>query len=237
MQIEPKIIYEDNHIIVVIKPYNIAVQEDSSADLDMLTIIKEYIKERDKKPGNVFLGLVHRLDRPTGGVMVFAKTSKAASRLSDQLKSKQMKKRYLTVVLGRPKDVKAHLVTYLKKDEKTNTVHIAPQLELGSKEAILDYELIETKNRLSLLSVDLITGRSHQIRVQMAQQMNTPIYGDYKYGDKTHAGRLALWAYELTFLHPISKENMRFSVAPDFNNPAFKLFENTINNIVDRKIR
>ena len=120
MQIEPKIIYEDNHIIVVIKPYNIAVQEDSSADLDMLTIIKEYIKERDKKPGNVFLGLVHRLDRPTGGVMVFAKTSKAASRLSDQLKSKQMKKHYLTVVLGRPKDVKAHLVTYLKKDEKTN---------------------------------------------------------------------------------------------------------------------
>ncbi|MCQ2564806.1 MAG: RNA pseudouridine synthase, partial [Clostridia bacterium] len=168
MTIEPKIIYEDNHIIVVIKPQNISVQEDESKDPDMLTIIKNYIKERDNKPGNVFLGLVHRLDRPTGGVMVFAKTSKAASRLGEQLKSKQMHKHYLCVVNGRPQIVSDRLVTYLKKDEKTNTVRIAPKLETGSKEAVLEYNVIETKNKFTLIDVDLLTGRSHQIRVQMS---------------------------------------------------------------------
>ena len=119
MKLEPKIIYEDNHIIVVIKPQNIAVQEDASKDIDMLTIIKDFIKERDKKTGNVFLGLVHRLDRPTGGVMVFAKTSKAASRLSKQLKDKQLKKHYFCVVNGKPQIAENRIVTYLKKDEKT----------------------------------------------------------------------------------------------------------------------
>ena len=126
MKVEPKIIYEDNHIIVVIKPHNIAVQADSSGDIDMLTIVKNYIKERDEKPGNVFLGLVHRLDRPTGGVMVFAKTSKAAARLTAQLKNKEMKKEYFCIVCGRPQLSENRLVTYLKKDEKTNTVKIAP---------------------------------------------------------------------------------------------------------------
>ncbi len=228
MQIEPKIIYEDNHVIVVIKPHNISVQEDESKDKDMLTIIKEFLKERDGKPGNVFLGLVHRLDRPTGGVMVFAKTSKAASRLSKQLKEKQLKKHYLCVVCGKPQIAKNRLVTYLKKDEKTNTVKIAPKLEEGSKEAILEYEVLSSKNKFSLIDVNLITGRSHQIRVQMAQQLNVPIFGDFKYGDKEHGGALALWAYELSFVHPVSKETMRFRVAPDFDNPAFKLFEEKI---------
>ena len=231
--IEPKIIYEDNHIIVVIKPQNISVQADSSKDIDMLTIIKDYIKQRDNKPGNVFLGLVHRLDRPTGGVMVFAKTSKAASRLSAQLKNKQLRKKYFCVVNGRPQLVENRLVTYLKKDEKTNTVNIAPQLEEGSKEAVLEYKVLETKNNLSLIDVNLITGRSHQIRVQMSGQLNTPIYGDFKYGDKLHGGDLALWSYELTFIHPTTKENMKFKVAPDYNNPAFKIFEKTIEKIIN----
>lgn len=231
--IEPKIIYEDNHIIVVIKPQNISVQADSSKDIDMLTIIKDYIKQRDKKPSNVFLGLVHRLDRPTGGVMVFAKTSKAASRLSAQLKNKQLRKKYFCVVNGRPQLVENRLVTYLKKDEKTNTVKIAPQLEEGSKEAVLEYKVLETKNKLSLIDVNLITGRSHQIRVQMSGQLNTPIYGDFKYGDKLHGGDLALWSYELTFIHPTTKENMKFKVAPDYNNPAFKIFEKTIEKIIN----
>ncbi len=231
--IEPKIIYEDNHIIVVIKPQNISVQADSSKDIDMLTIIKDYIKQRDKKPGNVFLGLVHRLDRPTGGVMVFAKTSKAASRLSARLKNKQLRKKYFCVVNGRPQLVENRLVTYLKKDEKTNTVKIAPQLEEGSKEAVLEYKVLETKNKLSLIDVNLITGRSHQIRVQMSGQLNTPIYGDFKYGDKLHGGDLALWSYELTFIHPTTKENMKFKVAPDYNNPAFKIFEKTIEKIIN----
>lgn len=226
--IEPNIIYEDNHVIVVIKPHNISVQEDESQDLDMLTIIKEYIKKRDSKPGNVFLGLVHRLDRPTGGVMVFAKTSKAASRLSGELKDKKLKKHYLCVVNGKPQLARNKLTTYLKKDEKTNTVRIAPKLESGSKEAVLEYEIVETKDKYSLIDVNLITGRSHQIRVQMSSQLNTPIYGDYKYGDKEHGGNLALWAYELTFTHPITKEDMRFTVAPDYSNPAFKFFEETI---------
>ena len=228
--LEPNIIYEDNHVIVVIKPHNISVQEDESKDPDMLTIIKEFLKKRDNKPGNVFLGLVHRLDRPTGGVMVFAKTSKAASRLSKELKDKQLKKHYLCVVNGKPQLANNRLVTYLKKDEKTNTVRIAPKLEEGSKEAILEYSVLESKNKYSLIEVDLITGRSHQIRVQMSSQLNCPIFGDFKYGDKDHGGKLALWAYELTFTHPTTKENMRFTVAPDYNNPAFKLFEDVIEN-------
>ena len=226
--LEPKIIYEDNHVIVVIKPHNISVQEDESKDPDMLSIIKEYLKKRDNKPGNVFLGLVHRLDRPTGGVMVFAKTSKAATRLSKELKDKQLKKHYLCVVNGRPQLQKNRLTTYLKKDEKTNTVKIAPKLESGSKEAILDYVVLETRNNYSLIEVNLITGRSHQIRVQMSAQLNVPIFGDFKYGDKAHGGNLALWAYQLTFTHPTTKESMRFTVAPDYNNPAFKLFEDVI---------
>lgn len=230
---EPNIVYEDNHVIVVIKPHNISVQEDDSKDPDMLTIIKEFLKVRDNKLGNVFLGLVHRLDRPTGGVMVFAKTSKAASRLSKSLKGHQLKKQYLCVVNGRPQLATNRLTTYLKKDEKTNTVRIAPKLEEGSKEAILEYEVAETKKDFSLVKVNLITGRSHQIRVQMSSQLNCPIFGDFKYGDKEHGGNLALWAYELTFAHPTTKENMRFTVAPDYNNPAFKLFEKEIEKIIN----
>ncbi|MBO5954504.1 MAG: RNA pseudouridine synthase [Clostridia bacterium] len=231
--LEPNIIYEDNHVIVVIKPHNVSVQEDDSKDPDMLTIIKEFIKKRDNKPGNVFLGLVHRLDRPTGGVMVFAKTSKAASRLSKELKDKHLKKHYLCVVCGKPQLAKNRLITYLKKDEKTNTVKIAPKLEDGSKEAILDYEVISSKDKYSLIQVNLITGRSHQIRVQMSRQLNVPIFGDFKYGDKEHGGNLALWAYELTFTHPTTKENMRFTVAPNYNNPAFKFFENEIEKMIN----
>ena len=140
--IEPKIIFEDNHVLVIIKPQNIAVQADSSNDPDMLSILKEYIKQRDKKKGNVFLGLVHRLDRPTGGVMVFAKTSKAASRLSAELKEKKLKKKYICVVCGRPQIVENRLTTFLKKDEKNNIVYISPRTEQVSKEAILDYKLI-----------------------------------------------------------------------------------------------
>lgn len=232
--IEPKIIYEDNHIIVVIKPHNISVQEDESKDPDMLTIIKEFIKVRDKKPGNVFLGLVHRLDRPTGGVMVFAKTSKAASRLSKELKDKNLRKHYLCVVNGKPQIASNRLITYLKKDEKTNTVKIAPKLEDGSKEAILEYEVLSSNSKYSLIEVNLITGRSHQIRVQMSSQLNVPIFGDFKYGDKEHGGNLALWAYELTFTHPTTKEDMRFKVAPDYNNPAFKFFEDVIEKKINK---
>ena len=240
MQIEPKILYEDNHIIVVVKPHNISVQEDESKDIDMLTIIKNFIKERDKKPGNVFVGLVHRLDRPTGGVMVFAKTSKAAARLSAELKSKQMQKTYLTVICGKPQIANDQLVTYLKKDEKTNTVSIAPKTEEGAKQAILNYQVLGTKSftengqdtTLSLLEINLVTGRSHQIRVQMSKQLNAPVYADFKYGDKTHKGNLALWAYKLEFVHPTTKQNMVFKVEPDYNNSIFEAFKLDIQKLI-----
>ncbi len=228
MNILPNIIFEDNHIIVVVKPHNISTQEDASLDPDMLTTLKNYIKERDNKPGNVFLGLVHRLDRPTGGVMVFAKTSKAATRLSKQIRDKDMQKSYFCVVNGRPQQASGHLVTYLKKDHENNLVRIAPKLEEGAKEAILDYMVIDTKNKLSLIKVDLITGRSHQIRVQMSGQLNTPIYGDFKYGDKAHAGNLALWAYQLKFTHPVTKKSLKFIAEPDYTNPAFDSFRTKI---------
>ncbi len=226
------IVYEDNHIIVIVKPYNVAVQEDSSKDEDMLNIIKNYIKIRDNKPGNVYIGLVHRLDRVTGGLMVFAKTSKAAARLTEQIKDKQLKKNYLCVVNGIPKNSKDKLTTYLKKDEKTNTVSIVPMAQLGSKQAVLEYELIASKNNKSLLSINLITGRSHQIRVQMAKQLNMPIYADFKYGDKTNKGNLCLWAYKLAFVHPTTKQNLKFVSCPDFDNSGFKIFKDDIEKII-----
>ena len=230
--LEPNIIYEDNHVIVLIKPHNISVQEDESKDPDMLTIIKEFLKKRDNKPGNVFLGLVHRLDRPTGGVMVFAKTSKAASRLSKELKDKKLRKHYLCVVNGRPQIAKNRLVTYLKKDEKTNTVKIAPKLETGSKEAILDYVVLASKDKYSLIEVNLITGRSHQIRVQMSNQLNCPIFGDFKYGDKEHGGNLALWAYKLKFTHPTTKKQMQFVTLPNTEVSPWKYFSKELEKLI-----
>ena len=124
------------------------------------------------------------------------------------------------------------LTTYLKKDEKTNTVYIAPKLEEGAKEAVLEYEVLATKGNLSLVRVDLITGRSHQIRVQMAKQLNCPIYADFKYGDKTHKGNLCLWSYELTFTHPTTKQNLRFVACPEFKNSGFRYFETEIEKLI-----
>ncbi|MFQ6724377.1 MAG: RluA family pseudouridine synthase [Clostridia bacterium] len=232
MEFTPDIVYEDNHLLVVIKPHNIAVQEDESKDDDLLNLLKNYIKVRDNKPGNVYLGLVHRLDRPTGGVMVFAKTSKCASRLSEQLKNHDMQKKYLCVVLGKPTQSKAHLTAYLVKDEKNNIVNIATRSDYGAKEAILDYEVLDNKSNMSLIKVDLRTGRSHQIRVQMSKQNNTTIYGDFKYGDKAHGGNLALWAYMLKFTHPTTKKPMMFTVLPDIEKLPWKVFESTISKLV-----
>ena len=227
-----QVVYEDNQIIVVIKPQNQPSQKDESGDLDLLSEIKEYVKQKYNKPGEAFIGLVHRLDRPTGGLMVFSRNSKSAQRLSNQLQSNLMQKVYYAVVEGNIKLNSQHLVNYLKKDEKNNIVYIAPQTEEGSKEAILDYSVLSTKNKLSLLEVSLITGRSHQIRVQMAKQLNTPIYADIKYGDEEHIGNLALWAYQLEFVHPVTKEIMKFRVAPDYKNIAFKMFASEIEKLL-----
>ncbi len=208
------ILHEDNHIIVVLKPQNIPSCEDESKDRDMLTIIKDYIKETYNKQGNVYLGLVHRLDRPTGGVMVFAKSSKAASRLSQQMIEGDFEKRYYTVLVGEPKEEKATLTHYIKKNAVNNMVYVCPPTVNGAKMAKLDYTVLESKNGLSLTDVRLHTGRSHQIRVQM-NAIGCPVYGDMRYGgEKAKKGYLALWAYYLSFTHPVSKERMVFRVQP-----------------------
>ena len=224
MKVEDLIIYEDNHILVVIKPQNIPSQEDSSKDKDMLNILKDFIKVRDKKEGNVYLGLVHRLDRPTGGVMVFAKTSKAASRLSEQIKNGGFEKKYIAVLANVPKDKKAHLVHYLKKNEATNVVSIVPSLTTGAKKAELDYTVLDTKDNLCLVSVHLLTGRGHQIRVQMSA-IKCPVYGDQKYGDENVKNNLALWAYNLQFEHPTTKEKLNFTVFPPEDLYPFSEFD------------
>lgn len=222
------VIYEDNHILVVIKPQNVPTQEDSSGDKDMLTLIKEYIKEKYDKPGNVYVGLVHRLDRPTGGVMVFAKTSKAAARLTEAIKSNEITKTYLTIVNGVPKVKKQKLVNYLKKNDKTNIVSVVGPAVSGAKYAELNYETLSSLNGTSLLSVNLITGRSHQIRAQLSH-MGNHIYNDFKYGSKTK-GNLMLWAYKLVLLHPTTKQKMTFTVFPELVG-AWKTYENTLANL------
>lgn len=207
-----KILYEDNHIIVVIKPYNVPVQADSSNDLDMLTIIKNYIKEKYNKPGNVYLGLVHRLDRPVGGVMVFAKTSKTASRLSEEVRTNKIHKTYLTVVHGVLDKKCDKLINKMSKDEKTHNSYID---EKNGKEAILEYKVIKEEDNLSLLKINLITGRHHQIRLQLSN-INHPIYGDQRYGFQDKK-QIMLYAYKLEFTHPVTKELMTFKNLPNWN--------------------
>jgi len=201
------ILYEDNHLLVVEKPINVPVCEDESKDEDLLNILKKYLKDKYNKPGNVYLGLIHRLDRPVGGVMVFAKTSKAASRLSEQVRTHKLNKTYHAVVLGNIES-KGILKDKLLKDSKTNITRV----DRNGKEAILEYEQIVYKDNLSLVKINLKTGRSHQIRVQFSSR-NHPLYGDQKYNSKAVVGeQIALFASSLSFIHPVSKEVMNFSL-------------------------
>ena len=209
------ILYEDNHIIVVVKPPNIPSQGDKTEDEDMLTIIKGYIKEKYNKPGNVYLGLVHRLDRPVGGVMVFAKTSKAAARLSEQVRNKVFKKEYLAIVDGKVQNQNGTLEDYLLKNEKTNTSKVVKKETRNSKYAKLDYEALKYNEEinLTLLKILLHTGRHHQIRVQLSN-FGHSICGDQKYGTRGRGKQISLWAYKLTIEHPITKEEMTFKGLP-----------------------
>lgn len=224
------VIYEDNQVLVCIKPQNIPSQADISGDEDMLTKCKQYIKQKYNKPGNVYLGLVHRLDRPTGGVMVFAKTSKAASRLSEQIKNKECTKKYVTVVCGAPQKHQDRLENYLQKNEKTNLVSIVPSHIFGAKKAELEYKVVAQNKNLSLIDINLLTGRSHQIRVQMAG-IKTPVFGDSKYGAKIKNTNLALWAYNLTFMHPTLKQKMTFTVLPPQEQTPWNYFSEQLNNL------
>ena len=221
-----KVIYEDNHIIVVEKPVNIPSQGDKTGDIDMITIIKQYLKEKYNKPGNVYLGLIHRLDRPVGGVMVFAKTSKAAARLSEQVREKVFQKTYLVVVNGKMEEKKGLLEDYLLKNERNNISKVVKEDTKNSKFASLDYEELKYNEEinLSVLKINLHTGRHHQIRVQLSSR-NHSIYGDQKYGGRGHGKQIALWAYTLKIVHPITKEEMIFKSIPEING-TWKIIEN-----------
>ena len=213
-----KIIYEDNHLLVVEKGINIPVQEDSSHDLDLLTMLKNDLKIRYHKPGDVYLGLVHRLDRPVGGVMVFAKTSKCASRLCAQIRMNQFQKIYHAIVIG---DIyeKSTWCDYIIKDSKTNISSIVDQSTSNAKKAILSYHKLQFLDGLSLVEINLETGRSHQIRVQFKYH-GYPLYGDQKYNPQAHSHeQLALWATSLSFNHPITNERLTFTSSPPNSYP------------------
>ena len=220
------VLYEDNQIIVVVKPHNKPTQADESGDEDLLNEVKNYIKEKYNKPGEAYVGLVHRLDRPTGGIMVFAKTSKAAGRLCDQIKNDEMKKTYYVVCQGKLRSTGETLVNYLKKDEKNNIVKLVSQGETGAKKAELKYKVLESKDNLHLLEVELVTGRSHQIRVQLSG-IGLPVFGDTKYNKNTKekiSKNLALWAGRLEFVHPVTKKTMVFVVPPTKQAPWNKFY-------------
>ncbi|HWS30978.1 MAG TPA: RluA family pseudouridine synthase [Clostridia bacterium] len=207
------ILYEDNHLLVAEKPQNMPVQADASADLDMLSALKAYVKEKYHKPGEVYLGLVHRLDRPVGGVMVFARTSKAAARLSGQISSRSAKKRYVAVVEGNP-PASGELFNYIVRDETTGNAYIAREGEANAKPASLSFRTAAKKGGLALMDVSLHTGRHHQIRLQLST-FGFPIWGDQRYNKAARPGeQIALYAYSLTVEHPTKKEALTFTSLP-----------------------
>ncbi len=209
----PDILYEDNHVLVAVKPPNMLSQADATGDTDLLTELKEYIRITYHKPGNVYLGLVHRLDRPVGGLMVFARTSKAASRLSAQLAEHEVGREYLCVVLGEAED-RFTLNDYLIKDPIKNRVVVCDADVKGSKAAVLHGRCIDRRDGTSLCAIRLETGRSHQIRVQMSHA-GLPLWGDNRYGKGIPGQQIALWGYKLTFEHPTTHERMTFHTMPD----------------------
>ncbi|MBQ2929158.1 MAG: RluA family pseudouridine synthase [Clostridia bacterium] len=223
------IVYEDNHVIVAVKPPNMLSQADKTKDADMLTMVKEYIKVKYNKPGNVYVGLVHRLDRPVGGLMVFARTSKAAARLSAQMREHEMGREYLCVTEGLVKD-KFTLINYLIQNERMNRVMVCDADERGAQEAILHGHCLARKFGTSLCSLRLETGRKHQIRVQM-KEMGAPLWGDHRYGHGIPGQQIALWGYRLTFEHPTTHNIMTFQHLPCgsvWNNYADELTEMAI---------
>ena len=209
------VIYEDNHVIVVVKPSGVPSQADKSGDLDMLTLVKSYIKEKYNKPGEVYLGLVHRLDRMTSGLMVFARTSKAASRLSNSIRQGDFKKEYLATVTGKLNE-SGMLENYLAKDERNNISSVVNADKKNAKLAKLEYKVVGNtvyKERdYSYVRIKLYTGRHHQIRVQFSHIGHT-LYGDVKYGGPK--GDLALVACSLKFIHPTKDEYMEFEYMPE----------------------
>ncbi len=207
------ILFEDNHIIAAVKPVNVLSQKDRTGDPDILTIIKQDIKLRYNKPGNVFLGLVHRLDRPVGGVMVFARTSKAASRISAEIREGRFLKTYLAAVRGAPPERRGRLEDRIVKNRDKNIVFTVPEDDERGRKAILEYSVIESREGSSLVKIELLTGRPHQIRAQFSN-IGCPLLGDRKYGNHDNSDNIALWSYRIAFKHPVSDEEVEFKCAP-----------------------
>lgn len=221
------ILYEDNHVIVINKRASDIVQGDKTGDETMPDKIKAYLKEKYQKPGNVFCGVVHRLDRPTSGAVVFARTSKALERLNAQFREKETDKVYWAIVETKPEKNTGTLVHFLKKNEKQNKSYASLKETEGSKKAILQYQLIHSSDKYHLLEIHLETGRHHQIRVQLAT-MGCLIKGDVKYGARRSNtdGSICLHARTLEFIHPTSKEVIKI-VAPVPKDPLWQFFENS----------
>ncbi len=208
----PDILYEDNHILVAVKPPNMLSQADETGDTDMLSLLKEYIRQKYHKPGNVYLGLVHRLDRPVGGLMVFARTSKAASRLSAQMREHDMGREYLAVVTGEVPETFL-LQNYLVMDPIRNRMVVCEADEPGGKMAVLRGRRIAAREGTALCGIRLSTGRKHQIRAQLAN-IGAPLWGDNRYGSGIPGQQIALWGYKLRFSHPVTHEVLTFHDMP-----------------------
>lgn len=221
-----QIVFEDNHLLVINKTAGQLVQGDKTGDLSLLDLIKDFIKIRDNKPGNVFLGLVHRIDRPTSGLVIYAKTSKALSRLTQMVKNREIKKTYWAIVPKVEIPREQRLRHYLQKNEKNNKATVFPKITEGAKEAILNYRIIKTLDNFQLLEVDLETGRHHQIRAQLSK-IGAPIKGDLKYGAarSNPDGGIHLHARNLEFIHPVTNENIIITAPVPGNDPVWKACE------------
>jgi 23S rRNA pseudouridine1911/1915/1917 synthase len=219
VDLEKRILYEDNHLIAVNKLPSEIVQGDKTGDMPLSEYVKAYLKEKYNKPGNVFLGVVHRLDRPVSGVVVFAKTGKALSRMNTLIKERKIKKKYWAVVKNKPPENNGTLVHYMVRNERKNKSFVYEKPVENSKEAILSYRLMERSEKFYLLEVDLHTGRHHQIRAQLSA-MGCPIKGDLKYGYQRSNpdASVSLHARSVSFIHPVKKENITVVASPPNDN-------------------
>ena len=225
-----QVLYEDNHLIAVNKPAGYLSQGDQTGDLTVMDLAKEYIKVRYGKPGDVFLGSIHRLDRPVSGVILFARTSKALSRMTELFRDRKVTKKYWAVVAEQPSPTEGRLTGFVYKDAKKNISKVLPKANSnrhqGAKEAILDYRILGRVGTNVLLEVTPLTGRSHQIRVQLADQLNCPIHGDLKYGYRqaNEDGNINLHSRSLEFLHPVKKEQVFIKAEAPRRDQIWQLF-------------
>ena len=229
-----QVLYEDNHLIAVNKPAGYLSQSDQTGDVTVMDLAKEYVKVRYNKPGDVFLGSVHRLDRPVSGVIVFARTSKALSRMTEIFRERKVTKTYWAIVEEQPTPIEGRLTGYLYKDAKKNISKVVPKANSnrhqGAKEATLDYRMIGRVGSNVLLEIKPLTGRPHQIRVQLAQQLESPIRGDLKYGFRTpnEDGNINLHSRRLEFQHPVKKEPITITAEPPRGDQLWQLFADLV---------